>query len=201
MKPLIEYYEPVDALEFALTLESLQCSFEGWTFIDVGSGKGRSLLLASLFNFDRVIGLELSTSLHEVAEQNLRRQQRQDLICRDVQSICTDALAYDLPSDPLVLFFFNPFKKDLMTRMLSNIQESYLRNPRPIILIYNNPIFRALMDEADFLEPHASGMVGQGWAVFRTAAPGTRISEFQLPADRRGHAIGVESTVHRDWNC
>jgi len=170
MKPLIEYYEPVDALEFALTLESLQRSFEGWTFIDVGSGKGRSLLLASLFDFDRVIGLELSASLHEVAEQNLRRQRREDLMCRDVQSICTDALEYELPTDPLVLFFFNPFKEDLMARMLANIRESYLRSPRPIILIYHNPIFRSLMDEAEFLEPHAPGPVGEGWSVFRADA-------------------------------
>src|SRR5262249_19843200 len=43
-----------------------------FTFLDIGSGKGRVLLIAALFPFRRVIGVEHSALLNEIAENNVR---------------------------------------------------------------------------------------------------------------------------------
>src|ERR1700722_13924342 len=42
-----------------------------YTFIDIGAGKGRGLLVASEYRFRRVIGIELNSSLVAVARQNV----------------------------------------------------------------------------------------------------------------------------------
>jgi tRNA G46 methylase TrmB len=43
-----------------------------YTFIDIGSGKGRMLLLAAELPFRRVIGIEFASDLHAVAQQNVK---------------------------------------------------------------------------------------------------------------------------------
>src|ERR1039458_2883444 len=42
-----------------------------YTFIDVGAGKGRGLLVASEFRFRKVVGIELNPSLATIARQNV----------------------------------------------------------------------------------------------------------------------------------
>lgn len=43
----------------------------GFTFIDYGAGKGRVLLIAARYQFDRVVGVELSEPLIRVAAANI----------------------------------------------------------------------------------------------------------------------------------
>ena len=43
-----------------------------FTFLDLGSGKGRTLLMASDYPFRRIVGVELLHSLHQIAQENLR---------------------------------------------------------------------------------------------------------------------------------
>src|SRR5512140_1628938 len=51
-------YQAIEPSSFLEVIGALRIPFEEFTFIDFGSGKGRSLLLASLFPFKRVIGVE-----------------------------------------------------------------------------------------------------------------------------------------------
>src|ERR1700679_1186479 len=44
-----------------------------YTFVDIGSAKGRAMMLASELPFREVVGVELSASLYQVAEKNLER--------------------------------------------------------------------------------------------------------------------------------
>jgi SAM-dependent methyltransferase len=142
----------------------LKINYEDYTFVDFGSGKGRVLLLAGAFPFRRVIGVEWSKELHEVARRNLNVY-RGPRACHYTESYCMDARDFPIPSGKTVLYFFNPFKHEIMSRVLHNIKRSFDTDPREIILIYMNPRFKRILDRADFLERTAD----RGWfAVYAT---------------------------------
>jgi hypothetical protein len=60
-----------------------------------------------------------------------------------------DAVAYPLPNECLICYFFNPFDETLITQMLANIRESLLKNPREIFIVYYNPRESHIIDQAD----------------------------------------------------
>ncbi len=45
---------------------------KGKNIIDIGSGKGRVLLIASEFGFKKAIGVEISKVLHDISEKNIK---------------------------------------------------------------------------------------------------------------------------------
>jgi tRNA A58 N-methylase Trm61 len=108
-------------------------------FVDFGSGMGRMVLEAARFPFGRVIGVELSAQLHEIALANLRNT-RQRLRCDDVTLVCSDVLSYDIPDDVTVVFFNNPFQGPVFTTVITRLVDSLDRNPRQLKVIYYNPV-------------------------------------------------------------
>jgi hypothetical protein len=117
-------------------LKYLNIDHSRYTFIDFGSGKGRVLLLASLYPYRKIIGVEFSQRLHRIAENNIRTWSNPKQKCFNIASVCIDALDFKLPSDPLVLFFFTPFKPPISTQIINNIEESLRNEPRPIEILY-----------------------------------------------------------------
>jgi tRNA G46 methylase TrmB len=53
-------------------------------FVDVGSGMGRVVLQAARYSFRKVIGVEISETLHGIAWENIDRN-RQRLRCGDIE--------------------------------------------------------------------------------------------------------------------
>lgn len=108
----------------------------GFTFVDFGSGKGRVLAIAAKFEFQRIIGIEFSARLNEVARRNIAATH-----CTrstSIEILHLDAAEYEIPNDPCVLFFFNPFKPPLIDQVAARIRRSYLENPRKIFVIFYN---------------------------------------------------------------
>lgn len=56
-----EMYHPTPVKTMYLALESLVIDYSDYTFIDIGSGMGRNLLIASEYPFQRIIGIEISS--------------------------------------------------------------------------------------------------------------------------------------------
>jgi hypothetical protein len=107
--------------------------------VDYGSGLGRvPLYAASFYPFKRVVGVELSKSLHDVAVVNGEKA-KPKLMCKDIEFIQADARDYAVPGDVTVIYFFMPFGADILTKVLENIRESARRTPRKIRLFYVNP--------------------------------------------------------------
>ena len=73
------------------------------SFIDLGSGKGRTLLLASELPFRRIIGVEFSPQLHAIAEKNVANCIGLDRQCEIVECHCMDAVEFDFPEESLVI--------------------------------------------------------------------------------------------------
>ena len=120
---------------FRKTICSLDIRFEDFVFIDYGSGKGRALLLASEFPFKRIIGVEFSETLHEIARANIATYKSSTQRCRSIESVWMDAAEYDLPDDPLVLYFYNPFLEPLMQDVVDRVQASIASRPRPVYAV------------------------------------------------------------------
>jgi len=105
-------------------------------FIDVGSGKGRVLLVASHYPFRQVIGVEFSPELHEIAQENIRRYQSPARRCQAVRSVCADAATFALPEHACVLYFNNPFAGPIFARVLRNLQVARERARCKVYVIY-----------------------------------------------------------------
>src|SRR5262249_11762304 len=108
-----------------------------YSFIDIGSGKGRVLLVAAEFPFRRVVGLEIGRELHEVAARNLGSDRLADRRqCRDVTSVWADATGVVYPDGDLVIFLNNPFPIPLLNRFLENLRAACATAPRDILVVY-----------------------------------------------------------------
>jgi SAM-dependent methyltransferase len=108
-------------------------------FVDVGSGKGRVLCLASAYPFRRVLGVEFAVELHRAAEANLERFRAPWRRAREIRSICADAADFEWPLDPLVVFLFNPFRPPVLARVHDRLCASHGLSPRPIHVLYHVP--------------------------------------------------------------
>ena len=91
-------------------------NFDG-AFLDIGSGKGRAVVLAATYPFRRVIGVEISDQLQSIARQNIERA-RPKLACKDIELVTCDASAYEIPDDVIAIYFFNPFYPSVLSSYL-----------------------------------------------------------------------------------
>ncbi len=126
-----------------------------YTFIDYGSGKGRVLLLAAQLPFRRVVGVEYSPTLQRIAEQNLRVVRFAHRRSGPVELVGMDAVRFRIPEDPVVLYFFNPFTRQVMESVRDNLVRSHESNPRSIVVIYHYPAHSEVWDAVEFLRRHA----------------------------------------------
>lgn len=149
-------YQPTDPPAFHEMLATLQQSadldFGEFTFIDLGSGKGRTLLMASDYPFRRIVGVELLPALHRIAQQNLTQYKSDSQECFVLESICSDAASFNFPAGPLLIYLFNPFPESVLRRMLANLRHALDESPRAACLIYYNPQLADVIAAASYLE-------------------------------------------------
>ena len=130
------WYEPMSQKIFKQIMNKLNINFREFVFIDFGSGKGRVLLMASIYGFKKILGVEFAQDLHFIAQSNIDIYKAHTKSSVDIESACDDATKFVLPNEPLVLFFYSPFKGRVMESVLKNISQSYSINRRKIILIF-----------------------------------------------------------------
>jgi hypothetical protein len=104
-----------------------------YTFVDMGSGKGRVLALAAAHGFRRVVGIEFAHELHEIALRNASAAATRGLV---FEPTLGDSGAFEFPDAPLVIHFNNPFAEDVMVRVLANLTTSYRSSPRRVVVVY-----------------------------------------------------------------
>lgn len=148
-------YQPTEPASFHEMLEALKSSaeinFADFTFLDLGSGKGRTLLMASDYPFRRIVGVELLPALHEIAKENLAVYKSDTQKCFALESICADATNFSIPDGPIVIYLFNPFPAAALQRAVANFTESFQARPRLMFVLYHNPEHeRILLETPDF---------------------------------------------------
>jgi|tagenome__1003787_1003787.scaffolds.fasta_scaffold19828915_1 hypothetical protein len=141
------FYHPAHPKLLFELFNSLKIDFPSYTFVDLGSGKGRSLLIASEFPFSKVIGVEFAAELHEIASQNIQSYKSKTQKCKDVRSVNLDAAEFEIPPTPLVLYLFNPFRPAVLIPVLQRLQRSLDSHPREVTLLYLAPFHAALIEQ------------------------------------------------------
>ena len=119
-----------------------------YTFLDIGAGKGRAMLLASQFPFLRVEGVELNPDLARIASANI------SLWNNDAQANAlspltlhhADATTHPLPLEPTLAFLFHPFELPILRRFLRHIESSQAAHPHPFDLVYVNAEHDSYLD-------------------------------------------------------
>src|SRR5579863_4945310 len=152
------FHEMIDALH-----EHTGLDFRDFTFIDLGSGKGRTLLMASDYPFRRIVGVELLPALHGIAVENLSHYKNAAQKCFSLEAICTDANEFALPDEPLVVYMFNPLPESGMRRVCANLERSLSTRPRAVYVLYHNPLLAHVLAEGGVLNKVAGT---NQWAVF-----------------------------------
>ena len=130
-------------------LSGLKIRYEDFVFIDFGSGKGRVLLMASEFPFRKILGVEFSSELHTIAQQNVARYQSSTQKCKDIATVCMDFTQFPIPPDPLIAFLYNPADEQIMTALVDNLSASLRDHPREFWAIYVTPTYKVFEKRTD----------------------------------------------------
>jgi hypothetical protein len=146
-------YQPSEPELFHQIVHSLPVALDGFTFIDLGSGKGRTLLMASNYPFRRIIGVEFLAELDTIACQNIARYHDEQQKCFALESHAGDARDFAFPEEPTVLYLFNPFPEHILLAVLANLGNSWSNSPRPIYVAYHNLVHERVFAAQDWLQP------------------------------------------------
>jgi SAM-dependent methyltransferase len=120
-----------------------------YTFIDLGSGKGRVLLLAAQLGFQNVVGIEFSPKLCAIARANVEFFTRQlTKITSQFEVIEADAALFQIPAEHSVFYAFNPFDAVVMEQFMANLRESLARHPRKVWFLYNTPLHAQVIENS-----------------------------------------------------
>jgi hypothetical protein len=143
-------YQPTEPALFREMLASLiqaspNIDFPEFTFIDIGSGKGRALLLAADYPFRRILGIELLPALHRVAQENINKYKSDSQQCFAMDCLLGDASEFPFSPEPTVLYLFNPLPESGLTRMISNLEHSLREHPRQVFVLYHNPLLERVL--------------------------------------------------------
>jgi SAM-dependent methyltransferase len=169
----IHPYEAFPARLMRRIIRSLPISSREFAFVDLGSGKGRALLVASEFFFSRIVGVEISRDLNEIAVSNIRHYISTTGARSSHDLHCMNASQYEFDDNlPLVVFLFNPFGKETFDTVVSRLEDSLRRSHRDIFVIYANPrfekrlnlssMFRRVQSDGSKLRPW------RRWVVYRS---------------------------------
>lgn len=113
-------------------------TIDQFTFVDIGAGMGRAVLLASEFPFRSVIGVELNPRLARIARKNVAHWKAAGLARAPVRVVCRDAVEFKIPPGPCVVFMFNPFGGPIMRRLLKTWSQTLARREDQLDILYVN---------------------------------------------------------------
>jgi SAM-dependent methyltransferase len=144
-------YQATEATLFHEMVSGLQIDYQQFTFLDLGSGKGRTLLMASDYPFRRIVGVELLPELHCVAEENIRNYRSERQKCFRIEAICADAREFILPKEPAVVYLFNPFTESLFQEVVANLEHTMREGRQPVYVLYHNPLLERVLAQSSLL--------------------------------------------------
>jgi SAM-dependent methyltransferase len=134
----------------ALPIEERE--FARFTFIDIGSGKGRALLLAAEYPFRRIVGVEIVPELNAAAEANMRKRREQAPTSPPIELWLGDAAEFPLPEGPLVIYLFDPLPEAALAQLVTRLDASLHATPRAMLVVYHNPLLEHVLAKAAAFE-------------------------------------------------
>ncbi len=148
-------YQPSEPVLFHEILNSMPVAVDGFTFVDLGSGKGRTLLMASEYPFRRIIGVEILVELNKIAQQNIvrYRSERQKCFAIEVTRLATPR-SFEIPARSTRTLSVQSFSR--ISCCARCWQTSIAQSPlfrATIYVIYHNLVHENVFAEQEWLHP------------------------------------------------
>ena len=139
-------YQPSSSIIFEKAIKSLPFDLKGKVFLDIGSGKGRAMILAAEAGFSKVIGVEYATELNDMAHTNIEtvRNRFPDTIFELHEG---DALQFEIAQEVDVIYLFNPFDEETMGKLVARLQPVF-NGQKKVYLVYVHPIHKSVFKSA-----------------------------------------------------
>lgn len=163
------HYEPTPVAQAEALFDASPVDPQASTFVDLGAGMGRVVLLAARRPFRAVIGVEISPALVEIARENLAAARDPRRIARDVKVVRADAAAYALPRGDLVVYMYNPFRGPVLDAVLARLNSAGDR--ANVVLLYHTAVERAAVDATGAF----ATVVDLGFGLVYRRSPGEAI--------------------------
>ena len=150
-------YVPTLPRAFDAIMKAIPMKHEEWTFIDLGCGRGRAILLASDYPFKRCLGVEWAEKHVTAAQQNFVRYKNPNQRCTALECIQADATPFDYPRGDLFIWLYNPFFTKVHEAVLARLKEQQTAGRR-VLLVYHQQECGDVYEKSDFL--HRWGQQG-----------------------------------------
>jgi predicted RNA methylase len=136
------YYAVTPSVFQGIIVRWRQCRplapIDACTFVDLGAGMGRAMLLAAAYPFRKVVGVELHPALTRIARRNLALWRAAKRTRVPMCMHCRDAADFPLPAGPCIAFLFNPFGAPVLRRILRSWTRTLVERASQLDILYVN---------------------------------------------------------------
>ena len=108
--------------------------------MDIGCGKGKTMILASKYSFKQITGYEIDKDVFSVLKKNINQKKFRNF------KVYNKSIKISEIENNSVIYFYNPFNEELSKRLFDEISINTLLED--IILIYVNPIYSFALEKA-----------------------------------------------------
>ena len=140
------FYQATSAALVRKILSRLKLDYSRFVFVDLGSGKGRVLLMAAQLPFRRVIGVEIAEELIQCARCNIDGFPQE--LKAPIELVHENAADFCFPQEPTILFMFNPYDETVMKPVIANMLGAADDSGNEGLVIYHSPRCRQLFDRS-----------------------------------------------------
>lgn len=145
-----EIYTPMPERIFRFILNSIDLDFREYTFVDYGSGKGKALLMASDFQFRKIIGVEFAKNLHRIADRNISNYKSEKQKCFNIETFLEDASRFLLPESNCIIFLYAPFHGPVLDEVLENVKQWLIDYCRRVVICYvDDDVLETMVEKVD----------------------------------------------------
>lgn len=131
----------------------------GYTFVDIGCGKGRPMIVASEYPFALALGYDISTDLVRTANANAVVMARHYPQRPPIRALHANVSDLRVPSGNVVVFMFNPFGPELMTVLLEKLEAGLASGAiQHLFVVYDNPVCGDVFDSSNHLKRWFAGV-------------------------------------------
>jgi SAM-dependent methyltransferase len=129
-------YLPSPARVTRWMLDNIGIDHAAFSFVDLGCGKGRVLLVASEYPFRKALGVDISAELTEIARRNADLYRPRARRCEDIEVRHGDATLVDFPDGNILLHLYHPFEPAVTAAVLRRLEQSVKAKPRRVEVAY-----------------------------------------------------------------
>ena len=120
---------------------------EEYTFVDIGCGKGRAMIVGGEFPFRSVVGVDLSADLVAIARKNAAIVAQKFPQRPKIEVVQANAVEHVYPAGKLVLYTYHPFGRELVAQLISKLEQGLASGHYSrLFFIYYNPVNGDLLD-------------------------------------------------------